>query len=561
MTSERGSQAMTSPAGAAGPGSRSLASASARMTVGTILSRATGVLRLSALAAALGVAEGRLADSYNLANMVPNLLYALLLGGVLTSVFVPVFVEMLEKEGPEAAWEAANGLINVALLVLAGLSLLGVLLAPWIASFYATRLEGEIAAQQKEVITYLLRLFVPQIIFYGLAAIVGGLLNAHKRFGPPMYAPVLNNLVVIAVFTAFHAAYGRVGLEATERQLFIIGAGTTLGVAAMALVQLPFLRGLGRYRATFASRHSALLKKVAALGGYVIAYMFVTQLGYLAVQWLANAQQGGYSAYFIGYTFYLLPISVFGLSITTALLPDMSRHAANQRWDEFRERWGLGIRATLFLILPAAVGYLVMARPLVELLLENGVVTSSSTALVTDVLQLFLLGLPQGALFTYFVRSFYSMQDTRSPLKLVSVVVAFNFAVNLPLFAWLGVGGLALGQAIAYTLGVALLGKELTKRIGGLDLRGTARRVGRMAAAAAAMGVAVWLALLALRDLVGEGAGILGQGLVVAVPVVVGVLCYLVLAHRLRIEEVDYVRRVLLRKGAARPAAQGDGAF
>ena len=538
---------------AAGPKPGWLVSASARMTIGTVLSRATGVFRLTAVTAALGVAEGRLADSYNLANMVPNLLYALLLGGVLTSVFVPVFVETLEKQGARAAWEAANGLINVALLVLVTLSVVGVLLAPWIAGFYATRLEGEAAAQQREVITFLLRLFVPQIIFYGLAAIIGGLLNAHKRFGPPMYAPVLNNLVVIGVFTWFHAAYGEVGLDASTRQLFIIGAGTTLGVAAMALVQLPFLRGLGRFRPTLSARGSPLLKKISGLGVYVVAYMAVTQIGYLAVQWLANGQQGGYSAYIVGYTFYLLPISVFGLSITTALLPDMSRHAANEHWEEFRERWSLGIRATLFLILPATVGYFVMARPLVELLLENGVVTSASTALVTQVLQLFLVGLPQGALFTYFIRSFYSMQDARTPLLLVSIVVVVNFAINVSLFGRLGVGGLALGQALAYSLGVVLLGRALTRRMGGIDLRGIVQHVGRTVIAAAAMGVLVTVALLALRALVGGSAGLVGQALVVSVPVALGAVGYIFFADRLEIEEVDYVRR-LLRTGAAKAA-------
>jgi putative peptidoglycan lipid II flippase len=524
---------------------RSLARASAVMTVGTVLSRATGLLRLTAIAAALGVAEGRLADSYNLANMVPNLLYNLLLGGVLTSIFVPVFVELLEKEGRDKAWEVASAIINLSMLVLCTVTVLGILAAPWIAKFYATRLEGEAAAMQQHVITFLLRLFIPQVIFYGLAALSAGLLNAHKRFGAPMYTPIVNNVVVIAIFLAFYSAHGPVGLDATGGQLFAIGAGTTLGVALMVVAQLPFLRGLGRYRFTFSVRHPSI-RKVARLSMWVIAYAAATQVGFLVVQWLSNAQQGGYSSYFVAYTFYLLPISLFGLSITTALLPDMSRHAANRNWAAFRDLLSLGIRATVFLTLPASVGYFVLARPLLELLLENGVVTSESTNLVADVLRFFVLGLPQGAIFTFLVRSFYSMQDARSPFFFVSAVVVFNAAINVPLFAWLGVGGLALGQAIAHTAGILLLGRSLAGRAGGIGGTRIMNTMSRTGLAAAGMGVFVWFTSFAL-DAVIEREGIVQQSVLVGVPIAVGIATYLLLARVFKVEEIAYVRRLFTR--------------
>lgn len=162
---------------------QSLVRASVVMSGGTVLSRVTGMVRLIAITAALGVAESRLADAYNLANTVPNIIYQLILGGILGSVFVPVIVELLEKEDRETAWEAISAMINLSVVILTAVTLLGILAAPVIASFYAARLEGAQAELQFQVMTFLLRLFAPQVIFYGLAAITASLLNAHKRFG------------------------------------------------------------------------------------------------------------------------------------------------------------------------------------------------------------------------------------------------------------------------------------------------------------------------------------------------------------------------------------------
>jgi putative peptidoglycan lipid II flippase len=265
--------------------------ATAVMTVGTVFSRITGLLRLFAIAAALGIAEpGSLADTYNLANTAPNIIYELILGGILTSVFVPVFVELLEKEGKQRAWEVASALINISLAVLIAISTLGILLAPLIAKFYTLNVDGPRLEAQQEALTVLLRLMIPQIIFYGLAALTAGLLNAHRRFGPPMYTPILNNLAVIAVFLAFHQAYEKVTLgTVTNTQLLIIGLGTTAGVVLMAFAQLPFLKGLGKYRATFSLKHPSV-KKLARLSVFVIGYVMVNQIGYLIIQVLAGGQ-------------------------------------------------------------------------------------------------------------------------------------------------------------------------------------------------------------------------------------------------------------------------------
>ena len=531
----------------------SLARASAVMTLGTVLSRVTGLARLAAIAAALGAVESRLPDAYNIANTAPNIIYELVLGGILTSVFVPVFVELLEKEGREKAWEVGSAIINVSLVILVAVAALGVLCAPLIARFYAITLEGDAALMQQRVVTFLLRLFLPQIIFYGLAAVTAGLLNAHKRFGPPMYTPVLNNLAVIAVFIAFHQAYGDdVDLaDISTRQLWIIGAGTTVGVALMAVAQLPFLRGLGRYRLTFSLSHPAM-KKLAKLSVFVIGYVIANQIGYLIVQLLANDQQGGYSAYISAFTFFLLPHGLFAVSVITALLPGMSELAVNSRWDEFRERLSTGIRSTLLLLLPAAIGYLLLSEEIIAFLLERGVFSAASTELVSSVLRYFVVGLVPFALFQLFLRAFYAMQDTKTPFLINCAAVAVNIAINLPLYAWLGVRGLAAGHAIAYTFGATLQGRVLGRRIGGLDgarIRSSALRIG---AAGLGMGASIWAVAELTRGIVGTtGTGPRVTVLVVAIAVGVG--SYLGLASLFKVEELRHIRAIVARRTQVNP--------
>ncbi len=529
----------------------SLARATAIMSGGTVLSRITGVMRLAAIAAAIGAAETKLADTYNLANTAPIIVYELVLGGVLTSVFVPVFVELLEKEGRERAWRVVSAIINVSLVGLVALTTLGIIAAPWIAKLYATRLEGEAALHQQEVLTTLLRLMLPQIIFFGLAAMTAGLLNAHKRFGPPMYTPVLNNLAVIAVFVAFHQAYGLVGLEeVTDAQLLLIGLGTTAGVVLMAVAQLPFLRGLGRYRLTLSIAHPSV-RKLARLSVLVIAYVITNQIGYLIVQWLANGQQGGYSAYVYAFIFFMLPHGLIAVSVMTALLPSLSANAVHGRWDDFRAQLGVGMRSTLFLVLPAAVGYLVLGDEIVRLLLERGVMTPRSTELIADVLSFFVIGLVPFSLFQLFLRAFYALHDTRTPFLVNCVSIALNIVVNIALFRVIQVKGLALGHAISYFCGATFLGVLLSRRIGGLEGRQFVDSGLRITGAAAAMGVGVAGTLWALEGTL-DPKGTLALAVEVGLCLVVGVGVYLGSARLLRVPEMRFVTRAIRgRSGGA----------
>jgi putative peptidoglycan lipid II flippase len=536
-----------------GDGKRSsLARSTAVMTAGTVLSRLTGLIRLAVIAATLGIAESRLPDTYNLANTVPNIVYELVLGGVITSIFVPLFVELLEKEQHERAWEVISAILNVSLLALGGITLLGILAAPWIAHFYASRLPGEELAAQQHAITFLLRLFIPQVVLYGLYFILAGVLNAHKRFAAPMFTPIVNNFVIIGAFIAFHQLYGRVTLsDVTTPQLLLIGLGTTLSVAPMGLLLLPYLRKLGRYKLTLSLEHPSI-RKLARLSVYVIGFVLANQIGFIVIQWLANEQRGGYSAFISAQTFFLLPIGLFTWSITTALLPSLSELAVHGRWDEYRERLSTGIRATMFLMLPAVVGYLILARPMIAILLEHGVATQVSTDLVAAVLRFFVLGLLQFAIFQLLIRGFYAMQDAKTPFYVNCVVVVLNIAINVPMFAWLRVEGLAAGQGIAYSVGVVLLARLMAGRLRGLDGARIAISTARIAGATGAMAAVVWGLTRWLEGAM-TGDNIVVQLVLLTLVVAAGAVVYLASAHALRVEELGYVRSLVRRAGPAPP--------
>ena len=521
------------------------------MAVGTTLSRLTGFLRVAAMAFALGVAESRLSDAYNVANNIPNIVYELILGGILTSVFVPVFVRQLTKRSREEAWRSAQAVLTVTFIVLAVIMVIGILAAPWIVRLYTARIPGggQRAAVQ-DLATLFLRFFLPQILLYGIGAVATGLLNAHKRFQAPMFAPILNNLIVIATFLTFAFMPGpsEPGPETiTLAQKLVLGMGTTLGVVAMTAALWPSLRRIGfRWRWRPELRNEAV-RSLVGLSGWAVLYVALNQLGLLVVIVLAGEVTGGYTAYLAAFIFFQLPHAIFSVSIMTALLPTLANSWVREEREGFRRNLARGIRASAFVVLPAAAGYLVLARPIVRLLLEHGVAGPESSALVAKVLVYFAIGLFSFSAFMLFLRAFYAMEDTRTPALINVFAVGVNTVANLLLFPVLGVPGLALGHAIAYTFAAVTAGIVLRRRIGGLEGGSLARGMSKIVVAAAATGGAAWVGAHVLAGSVSpQTFG--GQLTQVGVGVGLGLVTFVLAALALRIEEFDLVKRTLLSR-------------
>jgi len=522
------------------------------MSVGTALSRVTGFLRLAAMAFALGITETRLADAYNIANITPNIIYELALGGILTSVVVPVFVEWLQLRGRDQAWDVARRLFTFALVALSAIAVLGILLAPWIVDLYTSGVPAGQREAVRELATFFLRWFMPQIVFYGLGAVATGVLNGHRRFAAPMFAPIANNLIVIATFVAFAVMPGPAagsGELATSAQRLVLAIGTTLGVVGMTVALWPSVRATGfRFAWRPGWRHEAT-RRIARLASWVIVYVAVNQLGYLVVLVLAARVQGGYTAYAAAFILFQLPHAIFAVSIFTALLPAMSARWAEGDVDGFRRFLSQGLRATVAIVLPAALGYVVLARPIVRLLLEHGVAGPESGDLVSQVLVLFAVGLVPFSAFQLLLRAFYSMQDTRTPALVNIGAVALNTVANVVYFFALDldVRGLALGHATAYAAGSAALLLLIRRRIGGVEGARVLGSVGRTIVAGTLTAVAAWLVARWLGEAVGT-ATVGRQAVQVAGAVGAGLVVFVATAIVLRIEEVDMVRRHLVSR-------------
>ncbi len=521
------------------------------MTVGTSLSRFTGFLRIAAQTAALGVTATALNDTYNKANTTPNIIYELVLGGILTSVFVPLFVEWMGTHGIDEFWQVGDRVLTLALVALSAIAVLGAIFAPWVIRVYnaaSPATEAERAAQL-ELGTFFLRWFMPQIVFYGVAAIAAGLLNARRRFAAPMFAPILNNLVVIATFGIYLRLLRGgdprvVGIGGPER--YVLAIGTTLGVLAMTAALWPSLRSLGyRWHPRFDWNHPAL-RRLAKLAGWVMLYVLANQAAYFIIIVLNGRVTGGLSAYAAAFIVVSLPHAIFAVSIFTALIPGMAGQWTQGKPEGVRRLFSRGVRDTSVIILPAALGLVALALPISRLIFQHVNTSGPDAELIANVLRAFAVGLPVFSIFQLLTRTFYSMQDTRTPALVNVAAAAVNIAADLLFMLVLhwGVPGLALGWAASYGFGAVVMMIIMRARLHGLDGARIAATLWRALPAAAGAASLAWASTLAFGG-GGSGFGALAE---VLVGVLVGVLAFAILALIFRIEEVDEVRSVLTRR-------------
>jgi putative peptidoglycan lipid II flippase len=511
------------------------------VAVGTALSRLTGMARLAAMAYALGF--DRLADSYNLANTTPNIVYELLLGGVLSATLVPIFVDFREK-GDDEATSAVVTMVALALVLLTGL---GIIVAPAVVRLYSLRLSDATAAAQQQVATDLLRMFMPQMLFYGITAIATALLNAHRRFAAPAVTPVFNNLLVTAIFLALpHLANGPLTLESIRHDtgtLLLLGLGTTAGIAAMALPLIPAVSRAGiRLRPVFKFRHPAV-RKVMRLSGWTAGYVAVNQVALWIVLVLANGTKGGVSIYQGAYIFFQLPHGLVAVSLMTTLTPELAETAARTDFSAFRRNFALGLRLMTLAILPAAAGLAVLARPVVTLLLQRGALTPDQAGVTAACVALFAVGLLPFSFYLYALRGYYAVHDTRTPFVLNCWENLINVVVAVALYPWFGVQGLAFSFSVAYGVAAVMALRSLAGRAGGLGLDQRSRQMlVRTTVAALVMAAAVRLAVVALP---GRPPALVEA----VVGVLVGLAVYAAALSVMRVREVaEIIRRLRGRR-------------
>jgi putative peptidoglycan lipid II flippase len=432
---------------------QSISRATLSMAVGTALSRLTGLLRIFALAYALGF--GALADSYNLSNTLPNIIHDLVLGGILTATFVPVFVEHIENKA-DNAYDDISAILSVSMVVLLATTVLFLVFAPYIVNLIDLYASSATRLHETSLSIDLLRLFVPQVACYGLFGLATSLLNAHRKFTLPAFAPVVNNIITITVLIAFGLIARH--LDSTwlvdhRDALLLLGLGTTSGILVQFLILLPSLRRLDLRLHWNPSFSHPAVRKIVRLGAWTVGFVIANQISLLIVLAIAqHLEVGALSAYTYAYSFFQVPFGVITVSVMGTAVPALASNWFARNHRAFNHTFSIGLTRILAVVLPATAVEVITARPLIALLLGHGTGNFASTALTGQALAMLALGLPGFSVFMYCMATLQSVQRMRTVFVFYLIQNAVNIMLALTLPKLLGLRGLMLSIAISYDL-------------------------------------------------------------------------------------------------------------
>ena len=528
------------------------------MAAGTLASRVTGVFRDIALVAAIGT--GIFSDTYSVANSIPNIIYILIAGGAINAVFIPALVRHMEDDDDQGK-QFTDQLLTLVGLVLLGIVIITVLIAGLIVHLYATKLW---TPEEFDVATMFARWCLPQIFFYGLYTLASQILNSRNSFALPMYAPIVNNVIVIVTAAMFVSLMSAVPTadSVTMAQINLLGFGTTLGVMAQALILIPALKKSGYgFKPNFQFRNVGN-GKVGNLAKWTIGFVLVNQITFLMVSNLTtlanvlvsgdpNTVAVGFTSYQKGQLMMMLPHSIITVSIITALLPRLSRQAHDKDLSAFGGELSASLRLVSALIIPSAV-FLLAAGPWIGALLYGyGASSTAQGAALGGVASMFALGLPAFSLFYVLLRSYYAQENTKTPFMINLGFNGLHILIGFTLFSFmpqgLQVAGLALGYSISYVITCALTWMRVGKRVPEIRNSGHLRLIVRVTSASI---FAAFVAYLLVRLTITNQSDLsaLRVGLAIGIFTISFSLIYLGLAKLLRISEVAAVLALVRRK-------------
>jgi putative peptidoglycan lipid II flippase len=541
---------------------RTIARASAWMALGTIVSRITGFLRAGLLAAVIGIELN--GDLFDIANTIPNTLYILLAGGVFNVVLVPQLVRAM-KNDDDGGDAYANRVITLGVLVLAVGTLMLMLLVPVLMRIvFEDRLFTEALTQPRESGRLLMLLCLPQVFFYGVFVLAGQVLNARGRFGPMMWAPIVNNVVACSVIVAyafvFGTSSGRDGFTTSEA--LVLGLGSTGAIVLQALVLIPYLRLAGfRYRPRFDFRGVGL-RHTARLAGWTLLFILVNQIAFIVIARLATSatlegatdaeKASGSTVYGLGYLISQLPHGVITVSLATAVIPTLAALAADRDYRRFRLELGRTVRIALVVVAPLALALACLGQPAAAIAGGVGAL-GGSTLGIGYTIQAFALATVAFTVHYLMLRGFYANEDNRTPFLIQLVIGCVNVGVALVLVRLVDPNRvammLALSYGVAYVVGSVLSVGLLSRAIGPVvdrEMRFFVRRmvVALVLTAFVMLGVAGGLDAAGVEPLRAVG------GLVTtSVAGLAGLLTFVAAAKVVRLDELDYLVSSLRRRG------------
>ncbi|MGI8679568.1 MAG: murein biosynthesis integral membrane protein MurJ [Jatrophihabitans sp.] len=526
---------------------RGLLAASGSMAVASLVSRVSGFLRTIFIVAAIGV--GGVGNAYNSGNNFPNMVYELLLGGVLSSVLIPLLVHA-QSEDDDDGVAYTQRLLSIAAAALAVMTLLAVLAAPWIAAGFVQPGPG------RQLTSIFATLLLPEIFFYGLGAMFTAVLNIRHSYKPGAWSPVLNNVIMIVTVLVFWLLPGPSTLNPstiTTAQVLVLGIGTTLGIAGQALILIPSLRNVGfRWKWRFRAHPSEVgrMRQVGVLAGWVLVYVVVSQVGVSVIQRIGN-ENGGFSVFTNADLLFQMPYGILVVSLLTAIMPRLSRAALREDNDAVKEDLSLGARLSAVGLVPITAALIALGPAMAVTLFAYGKTSISGAHLIGSSLAWSAFGLFPFALVMLQLRVFYAMRDGRTPALIntfmvgtkVVLVLVSNEVFKAPpgtdvekhpsvhAVEWLNIS-----TSLSYLVGAIVGHVVLTRRLGKLGFGPVMRTVAQIAVASAVGGAVAYAAVLGARHLLGGAR--LGSFTGLVVGGLVGSAAMVVLAWRMRIPDL-----------------------
>jgi putative peptidoglycan lipid II flippase len=519
--------------------SRRLALSTAVFSAATGLSRVLGLVREIVVRGFFGV-EGAGINAFTVAFQVPNLIRALVADAALSSAFVPVFTELLEKGERARAWRVASSLIWILLLGLTAITALFMLAAPWIMSLFGYHGEdGELAVT-------LARILFPIVILLGISGVIVGILNSYEHFSVPALTPVAWNLVIIAGLVI-----GVPQASSEEAELYVYAGSIVLGTVVQLLLPLPWLAGRdGHLRVAIDWRDPAVKRVFVLMLPVTLGLGLINVSAVIGTFFAARYIDPNLapSAIDAAFRIYMLPQGMFSVAVATVLFPALARLAARDELEGFRHALGSGLRQIAFLLIPASVVSVVLAEPIVRLLYERGEFGPSETRVVAAALAAFSLGLTFNGAMLMLNRAFFGLQSPWTPTAVALGTLVVNTALYVVFYRF-GTWGIPLAISVANIVGTAALVVLLRRRLTRLELGATIDSALRITAASVVLGAVAFGVWWLLDEALGRA--FVAQLVSVFGALVAGGAAYLISARLLGVRELN---ALLSLRARARPA-------
>lgn len=493
-------------------------------------------------ATALALGATAISSSYTIANNVPNMIFELVAGGILSSLFIPTFMDVRKERGQEGAWRFASHVFNIFVLVLGAVALIGTLFPEpfiWTQTF---RMTSQKALEVRSTAEFLFRFFAIQVVLYGGGMVIQAILNASRRYLWTALGPVFNNLVVIGtmLFVATQPL--------NNRTLIILAIGTTLGVAAMFLVMIPSLRKTElKYYFELGLKDPAVRRMLKlAIPGLLYVVTNLITVSFRTASAL-SVESSGPAVLTYAWTWYQLPYGILAVALATALFTELSECATNQNMTAFKTTLSSGLRQTALLIMPCAGILYALATPLTTLFMA-GRFTEQDIPAVAGVLRTWALALTFYACMMFVLRSFYSLKDTKTPaianLGTSLIQMGGYLVLTTGIGAWGGFGlrGIPLSDLIFCALQFGILAYLLRRKIGSFDFKSFVSVFARMFIASSLGAVASYGVLHLLRPYF---SGVSGSLVIIVIGAAIGLIIAFGTASLLRVKEIAQAKSML----------------